>query len=71
MDKVLGLVALLVVGVPLVVLSFCISWLMDDEEFSSRELHHDGDIRIYIPSKCRRNRGDNRHDNDFKKGEKK
>ena len=42
-----------------------------NEDFFERQLHYDSDIRIYIPSKCRRDRGNYRHDNDFKKGEKK
>lgn len=70
MDKFLGLLMVLGIGVPLITMSFLISWVMD-EDVSKGQLHNDSDIRIYIPSKYRRGRGVDRHNTDFTKGEKK
>ena len=58
MDKFLGLLMVLGIGVPLITISFLIIWVMDNEDDDKREFCDDSDTRLYIPSKCRRDRGD-------------
>ena len=66
MDKALGLLAIIVLGSPLIIFALAISWAMDDERTDKRQSDDDSDIRYYIPSWCRRRRNNNGHS---KKGE--
>ena len=59
MDKVLGIFTLLFVGVPLVVMSLLISWGLDDDRRDTTALRGDFDVRLYVPCRCRRRRGNN------------
>ena len=61
MDKILGILTTIFVGVPLTVISFLISRSMDDEGRDTEQLNDDSDIRTYVPSRCRNRRGNNRH----------
>ena len=58
MNKELLIIGLVLIGVPIVVLTLGIGWLMNDE----REPDIDLDMRIYVPSRCRDRSCDNRHD---------
>ena len=58
---IIGLIALLVMGVILIALTLIISWWMN-ERMDNRELDSDNDVRIYVPSWCRSRRSNNRHD---------
>ena len=60
MDKLLGVLTTLFVGVPLTVISFLISRYMDDERGDSEQLNNDSDMRIYVPSWDRNRGGNNR-----------
>lgn len=62
MDKITGLIALIVIGAPLVIMTLAFSWVMDDERMDTRQHNIDSDIRIYIPSWHRNRRSNNRHD---------
>lgn len=62
MDKITGLIALIVIGAPLVIMTLAFSWVMDDERMDKRQSNIDSDIRIYIPSWHRNRRRNNRHD---------
>jgi len=66
MDKALGLVTLMFVGLPMVVFAFLISWVMD-EDVDKEQSDNDSDIRIYIPSWYWKRGGLARH---YKRGEK-
>lgn len=67
MDKFLGLLMVLGIGVPLITISFLISWVMDNEDDDKREFCDDSDTRLYFPSKCRGDRGDRVRDERGKK----
>ena len=62
MDKLLGVLAIIVIGSPLIIITLAISWVMDDERIDKRQPNDDSDIRYYIPSWCRRRRSNNRSD---------
>ena len=64
MDKALGIVTLLFVGVPLVILTLAIGGIMDDDRskrHSNSTLSDDPDLRIYIPVRDRDRRSGNRY----------
>ena len=67
MDKALGIVTVLFVGLPMVVMSLLVSWVMDDERLDKRQPDNDSDIRIYVPSWYWNRGGLARH---YKRGEK-
>ena len=69
MDKVQGLLAIIVFGSPLIIMTLAICWAMDDERTDKRQSDDDSDIRYYIPSWCWRRRNDNGHDISGEKGE--
>ncbi len=60
MDKILGIFTTIFVGLPLTVISFLISRYMDDEGCNTEQPNNDNDMRIYVPSRCRNRRGNNR-----------
>ena len=60
MDKILGILTTIFVGIPLTVISFLISRYMDDEGRDTEQLNNDNDMRIYVPSRCRDRRGNQR-----------
>lgn len=59
MDKIMGLFA--VVGLGIIAGSFTLflGWLMDDDRTNKRKSNIDNDIRIYIPRRNRGGRGNN------------
>jgi len=60
MDKILGIFTTIFIGVPLTVISFLISRYMDDEGRDTEQLNNDNDMRVYVPSRCRDRRSNNR-----------
>ena len=58
---IIGLIALLVMGVILIALTLMISWWMN-ERMDNRELDSDSDVHLYVPSWCRRRWSNNRND---------
>ena len=60
MDKLLGILTTIFVGVPLTVISFLISRYFDDEGRNNEQSDNDNDMRIYVPRRLRDRRGNNR-----------
>ena len=62
MDIYIGAVTLLICGVFMTGLTLFISWGLDDDRMDKGKHDTDSDTRVYIPSRCRRRRGNNGHD---------
>ena len=62
MDKILGLFTALFVGIPLIIISMLICWVMNDERRNTKQSAIDLDMRVYVPSWNRDRRGRNGHD---------
>ena len=60
MDKILGILTTIFVGIPLTVISFLISRYFDDERCDTEQPTNDNDMRVYVPSRCRDRRGNQR-----------
>lgn len=66
MDKIIGLLTVIFVGLPLTIVSMVISWWLDDDRdiqgLYTREHGMDSDVRIYVPVRRRNRRRNNGHD---------
>ena len=70
MDKIIGLLTVIFVGFPLTIITMIISWGMNhelDNGCDQGQLDRDSDIRIYVPSRIRNRRSNNRHDKECKR----
>lgn len=62
MDKIVGLCITIFIGIPLMVVSMVISWWMEHERDIEGQPDNDSDVHLYIPSRCRNRRRNNRQD---------
>lgn len=62
MDKLIGLIAVICVGMLTTLVTFKISEVMDDSSGDTELYDGDSDIHIYVPSRCRHRGGDNGQD---------
>ena len=60
MDKILGVFTAIFVGIPLTIISFLISWGMNDDRCDKTTLRDDSDMRVYVPVRCRSRGRNNR-----------
>ena len=60
MDKILGVFTTIFVGIPLTIISFVISWGLNDDRCDKTTLRDDSDMRVYVPVRCRSRRRDHR-----------
>lgn len=59
MDKGLALIVMIVIFLPITILTFVVSWVLDDERVYQRQSDNDNNIRIYVPGRCRNRRRNN------------
>lgn len=61
MDKITGLIALIVIGAPLVIMTLAFQWVMDDERMDKGQCNDDSDIRVYHVVRDRKHRSMDRN----------
>lgn len=60
MDKIIGLLTVIFVGIPLTIISMILSWKMN-EDMDKGQFDDDSDVRIYRFVRDRKHRGMDRH----------